>query len=219
MQISYTKGLENRYGFHKVNKSARGQRGNENEIWEFSHAKFQRERPDLLRDIRRKTMDSETLRREAGDFQIACSTLQISQSDLQRQFQALEENFSNLLQGFEETRKMQSQQQFLLSQLAERQGLSLNQLFDLSGDNSPACLSPASFQVALNTPLPPSPAPSFQLDPNNLMWDGSKVPTTPPLSAQQQLPQRQQQQRRPRSFVVWKTDRVNFVGPYYCCIK
>ncbi|KAI8075048.1 HSF-type DNA-binding-domain-containing protein, partial [Gongronella butleri] len=45
----------NMYGFHKINKSPRGQRGNnENEIWEFSHAKFQYGRTDLLEDIRRK---------------------------------------------------------------------------------------------------------------------------------------------------------------------
>lgn len=146
-------------------------------------------------------MDSEVLRREAGDFQTACSTLQISQADLQRQFQALEENFSNLLQGFEETRKMQSQQQFLLSQLAERQGMSLSQLYDTTDPSTPAaaaCLSPVSFQKAVNTPLPPSPAPSFQLDPSSVMLDGSKVPATPPSQQQQQ----QDQQQRPRSFVL-----------------
>ncbi|KAI7856530.1 hypothetical protein BDC45DRAFT_437353, partial [Circinella umbellata] len=55
--------LLNMYGFHKINKSPRGQRGNENEIWEFSHPQFQKNRPDLLKDIRRKAMDSEVLRR------------------------------------------------------------------------------------------------------------------------------------------------------------
>ncbi|KAI8981822.1 HSF-type DNA-binding-domain-containing protein, partial [Mycotypha africana] len=47
--------LLNMYGFHKINKSPRGQRGNnENEIWEFSHPKFQHSRSDLLKDIKRK---------------------------------------------------------------------------------------------------------------------------------------------------------------------
>ncbi|OAD07498.1 heat shock factor-type transcription factor, partial [Mucor lusitanicus CBS 277.49] len=47
--------LLNMYGFHKINKSPRGQRGNnENEIWEFSHPKFQHGRSDILKEIKRK---------------------------------------------------------------------------------------------------------------------------------------------------------------------
>ncbi|OAD70908.1 heat shock factor-type transcription factor, partial [Phycomyces blakesleeanus NRRL 1555(-)] len=43
------------YGFHKVNKSPRGHRTlAENQIWEFSHPKFMRGRPDLLDEIKRK---------------------------------------------------------------------------------------------------------------------------------------------------------------------
>ncbi|RKP14176.1 HSF-type DNA-binding-domain-containing protein, partial [Piptocephalis cylindrospora] len=54
----------NMYGFHKVNKSPRGHRTlPENQIWEFSHAKFLKGRTDLLDGIRRKTMDSETTTR------------------------------------------------------------------------------------------------------------------------------------------------------------
>lgn len=120
--------LHGRYGFHKINKSPRGQRGNENDIWEFSHPQFQQQRPDLLKEIRRKAMDSEVLRRETGDMHMFFSMLQVSQADLQRQFQALQTSFSNLLQGFEETRKMQMQQQFLLKQLADRQGVSVDDL-------------------------------------------------------------------------------------------
>ncbi|OAD01031.1 heat shock factor-type transcription factor, partial [Mucor lusitanicus CBS 277.49] len=45
----------NMYGFHKVNKSPRGHRTlAENQIWEFSHPKFLRNRPDLLDEIKRK---------------------------------------------------------------------------------------------------------------------------------------------------------------------
>ncbi|ORX62647.1 winged helix DNA-binding domain-containing protein, partial [Hesseltinella vesiculosa] len=46
--------LLNMYGFHKINKSARGQRNSETEIWEFSHQKFLRNRADLLTGIKRK---------------------------------------------------------------------------------------------------------------------------------------------------------------------
>ncbi|POW08808.1 hypothetical protein PSTT_07316 [Puccinia striiformis] len=51
----------NMYGFHKVNKTPRGQRGNDNSAaWEFVHPKFHRGRPDLLEQIRRKTLDNES---------------------------------------------------------------------------------------------------------------------------------------------------------------
>ncbi|KAI9307800.1 HSF-type DNA-binding-domain-containing protein, partial [Cunninghamella echinulata] len=55
--------LLNMYGFHKINKSPRGQRSSEKEIWEFSHPKFIRGHPELLKDIKRKAMDSELMRR------------------------------------------------------------------------------------------------------------------------------------------------------------
>ncbi|KAI8891484.1 winged helix DNA-binding domain-containing protein [Backusella circina FSU 941] len=115
----------NMYGFHKINKSPRGQRGtNENEIWEFSHPKFQSERTDLLEDIRRKAMDSELLRRETGDIHASFAMVQLSQADLLQQFRVLQENFANLLQGFDEMKKVQYQQQTIIKKLAERQGLS-----------------------------------------------------------------------------------------------
>ncbi|KAG2232450.1 HSF-type DNA-binding-domain-containing protein [Thamnidium elegans] len=133
--------LLNMYGFHKINKSPRGQRGNnENEIWEFSHPKFQHGRPDFLKDIKRKAMDSELLRRETGDIHASFATLQMSQADLLQQFYVLQDNFSNLLQGFEETKRIQQQQQFIIRQLAERQGLShqdlLNGEFNLEENRS-----------------------------------------------------------------------------------
>ncbi|KAI8344359.1 hypothetical protein BC941DRAFT_9096 [Chlamydoabsidia padenii] len=109
-----------RYGFHKINKSPRGQRGsNENEIWEFSHVKFQYGRPDLLEGIKRKAMDSELLRRETGDIQASFVQVQLSQSDLLQQFKVLQDNFSNLLQSFEVLRKTQLQQQIIIRRLME----------------------------------------------------------------------------------------------------
>jgi hypothetical protein len=68
-------------------------------------------------------MDSELLRRETGDIHAAFAMLQMSQADLLQQFYTLQDNFSNLLQGFEETKKVQLQQQIIIRQLAERQGL------------------------------------------------------------------------------------------------
>jgi hypothetical protein len=121
--------FSSRYGFHKINKSPRGQRGNnENEIWEFCHAKFQHGRSDILKEIKRKAMDSELLRRETGDIHTSFAMLQMSQTDLLQQFYILQENFSNLLRGFEESKKVQLQQQIIIRQLAERQGLSQSDL-------------------------------------------------------------------------------------------
>ncbi|KAF9784975.1 HSF-type DNA-binding-domain-containing protein [Thelephora terrestris] len=48
----------NMYGFHKINRTPRSQRSSSDvQTWEFSHHKFLRGRPDLLEEIKRKTMD------------------------------------------------------------------------------------------------------------------------------------------------------------------
>lgn len=45
-----------RYGFHKINKTPRGQKGSiEAQSWEFSHPQFLHDRADLLDTIKRKT--------------------------------------------------------------------------------------------------------------------------------------------------------------------
>ncbi|KAI8807178.1 HSF-type DNA-binding-domain-containing protein, partial [Cladochytrium replicatum] len=81
----------NMYGFHKINKSPRGSRTlAENQIWEFSHPKFIRDRPDLLEDIKRKT-DSESLRRETGDIQAQVQLLQLQQTEMMGTMGALQE--------------------------------------------------------------------------------------------------------------------------------
>ncbi|PWZ03435.1 hypothetical protein BCV70DRAFT_17300 [Testicularia cyperi] len=68
----------NMYGFYKVNKTPRGHRQSvDAQIWEFSHPKFIRGRPDLLDDIRRKALDSEHARVEARDLQYSVSVGQM----------------------------------------------------------------------------------------------------------------------------------------------
>ncbi|CAO3614388.1 unnamed protein product [Cunninghamella blakesleeana] len=128
--------LLNMYGFHKINKSPRGQRSSEKEIWEFSHPKFIKGHPELLKDIKRKAMDSELMRRETGDIHAAFSMLQMSQSDLLQQFYALQESFNNLLHAFEENKKIQFQQQIQIKQLSEQQGIQLSNLNDLKWNNN-----------------------------------------------------------------------------------
>ncbi|KAJ2829611.1 hypothetical protein IWW50_000758 [Coemansia erecta] len=119
----------NMYGFHKVNKSPRGHRTMaENQIWEFSHPKFIRDRPDLLEQIKRKTMESESLRREAGDMHANFVMLQVSHTDLVKRVHHLQENLSEVIRELAETRKKQATQEGILRQLlhALKQGSSAN---------------------------------------------------------------------------------------------
>ncbi|KAJ2160405.1 hypothetical protein GGF46_002295 [Coemansia sp. RSA 552] len=110
----------NMYGFHKVNKSPRGHRTMaENQIWEFSHPKFIRDRPDLLDQIKRKTMESESLRREAGDLHANFVMLQVSHTDLVKRVHHLQENLSEVIRELAETRKKQATQESIIRQLLQ----------------------------------------------------------------------------------------------------
>ncbi|KAI8647667.1 HSF-type DNA-binding-domain-containing protein [Parasitella parasitica] len=105
----------NMYGFHKVNKSPRGHRTlAENQIWEFSHPKFLRNRPDLLDEIKRKSMEADSTRKDNGDLQGHIAMLQTSQSEMIQQIQNLYENFTQVVKELEETKqKQETQQQFM----------------------------------------------------------------------------------------------------------
>ncbi|KAJ1999957.1 hypothetical protein H4R26_004839 [Coemansia thaxteri] len=110
----------NMYGFHKVNKSPRGHRTMaENQIWEFSHPKFVRDRPDLLDQIKRKTMESESLRREAGDLHANFVMLQVSHTDLVKRVHHLQENLSEVVRELTETRKRQATHESIIRQLLQ----------------------------------------------------------------------------------------------------
>ncbi|ORZ00087.1 HSF-type DNA-binding-domain-containing protein [Absidia repens] len=123
----------NMYGFHKVNKSPRGHRTlAENQIWEFSHSKFLRGRADLLDEIKRKALESDTLRRDTNDVNSHLSMMQMAQSDIMQQLGRLQENFDKIVQELAETKQRQSSQQEMvknmmqfLSQRQESQGTSL----------------------------------------------------------------------------------------------
>ncbi|RHZ90141.1 hypothetical protein Glove_7g6 [Diversispora epigaea] len=105
----------NMYGFHKVNKSPRGHRTlAENQIWEFSHPKFLRGRSDLLDDIKRKAMESETLRRETGDLHAHIAMMQVAQNELVQQIRQLHENFAEVMRDLAETKKKQTDQQDMM---------------------------------------------------------------------------------------------------------
>ncbi|CAG8508898.1 8745_t:CDS:2 [Paraglomus occultum] len=125
-----------KYGFHKVNKSPRGHRTlAENQIWEFSHTKFLRGRPDLLDDIKRKAMESETLRRETGDLHAQLTMMQVSQADLMQQLAQLQENFTEVIRELSDTKRKQSiQQQCMKSmwEIMQQQGISAQLPIELS---------------------------------------------------------------------------------------
>ncbi|CAO3689063.1 unnamed protein product [Umbelopsis ramanniana] len=102
----------NMYGFHKVNKSPRGHRTlAENQIWEFSHPKFLRGRPDMLDDIKRKAMENDSMRRDNGDLSTHMAMMQVAQSDMLQQLAQLQENFSEVVRELAETKRKQGLQQ------------------------------------------------------------------------------------------------------------
>jgi len=73
-----------RYGFHKVNKTPRGYKmASENQVWEFSHTKFIRHRPDLLDEIKRRQGDVDFIRE--GDLSTHINLLQVQQNDIMKQ--------------------------------------------------------------------------------------------------------------------------------------
>jgi heat shock transcription factor 4 len=112
--------IHQRYGFHKVNKSPRGHRTTvESQVWEFSHPKFIRNHPELLDDIKRKSMESESLRRETGDLQSQIAVMQVAQSDMQQQISHLQENFTEVLRELAETKRQHNFQQQLLNSVIE----------------------------------------------------------------------------------------------------
>ncbi|KAI8341116.1 HSF-type DNA-binding-domain-containing protein [Chlamydoabsidia padenii] len=112
----------NMYGFHKVNKSPRGHRTlAENQIWEFSHQKFLRGRPELLDDIKRKAMEAtdNQQRQVNGDIQAHMNLIQSSQSDMMHQLTGLYENFNHVVKELQETRRKQEAQDHLLRNMMQ----------------------------------------------------------------------------------------------------
>ncbi|KAJ3216739.1 hypothetical protein HDU67_009065 [Dinochytrium kinnereticum] len=110
----------NMYGFHKVNKSPRGSRTlAENQVWEFSHSKFLRDRPDLLDEIKRKPMESEALRRETGDIQVQIQTMQMQQAEMVQQISTLHDTLTQVLRQLNESQRKQQIQQMMMKNMME----------------------------------------------------------------------------------------------------
>ncbi|KAJ1980722.1 hypothetical protein H4R35_001008 [Dimargaris xerosporica] len=108
----------NMYGFHKINKSPRGQRtAAENQIWEFSHPKFIRGRPDLLEEIKRKAMDSDHVRRETGDLHASLTMMQATQVNTNKHVEQLQQNLAEVVRELAEMKQRQAAQQDAITRL------------------------------------------------------------------------------------------------------
>ncbi|KAJ1982577.1 hypothetical protein H4R34_001660 [Dimargaris verticillata] len=108
----------NMYGFHKINKSPRGQRtAAENQIWEFSHPKFLRGRPDLLEEIKRKAMDSDHMRRETGDLHANLTMMQATQVNTNKHVEQLQQNLTEVVRELAEMKQRQAAQQDVIMRL------------------------------------------------------------------------------------------------------
>lgn len=133
----------NMYGFYKVNKTPRGHRQSvDAQIWEFSHPKFLRGRPDLLDDIRRKALDSEHARVEARDLQYSVS---VGQMQLRQQVDEMQFRLEEL------TEQNMALRTFT-TQLRDVLGLVLEHVKKTSGGNP-------GFDVRVPTLDLPSPMP------------------------------------------------------------
>jgi hypothetical protein len=107
-----------RYGFHKVNKSPRGHRTlAENQIWEFSHPKFVRERRDLLDQIKRKALEAESSKKDATDMNSQVIIMKSAQSDLLQQLSHLQDNYTYILNELMETKQRQDTQQMMMDDM------------------------------------------------------------------------------------------------------
>lgn len=109
-----------RYGFHKVNKSPRGHRTlAENQIWEFSHPKFLKDRPEYLDEIKRKSLETENTRKDHGDINSHMTMMQVSQSEMIQQLVRLQDNFKQVIKELAETKSRQNMQQQLLKNMMD----------------------------------------------------------------------------------------------------
>ncbi|ORX62133.1 hypothetical protein DM01DRAFT_1331593 [Hesseltinella vesiculosa] len=112
----------NMYGFHKVNKSPRGHRTlAENQIWEFSHNKFLRGRPELLDEIKRKALETDLSRRDlnGADINSQVTMMQMAQSEMRQQLLQLQSSMTRLTNDFELTKKQQAAQNEMMHNLLQ----------------------------------------------------------------------------------------------------
>ncbi|GAO47796.1 hypothetical protein SAICODRAFT_22624 [Saitoella complicata NRRL Y-17804] len=92
----------NLYGFHKSNRTYRGsksaQRNPQNEVWEFQHSRFMRDRPDLIETMKRNdhTREDPFMNGPQMEFSGRLLAMQESQTELMREVRSLRGNVADL---------------------------------------------------------------------------------------------------------------------------
>ncbi|KAI8047592.1 HSF-type DNA-binding-domain-containing protein [Gilbertella persicaria] len=202
----------NMYGFHKVNKSPRGHRTlAENQIWEFSHSKFIKDRPDLLDEIKRKSIESEnnTSRfHHQGDINSHMAMMQVSQSEMVQRLMQLQDNFSQVVCELQETRSRQQRQHYVLKNMLDflsKQGapLQMPPEFNMNGfEQTNTNERPPSIFITSHDTIVPSQS--------QYMAQPSPSPPLPPHSSQtSQPPPPQQHQRMPPPALTVQTHNLS----------
>ncbi|KAI9018439.1 HSF-type DNA-binding-domain-containing protein [Hyaloraphidium curvatum] len=110
----------NMYGFAKVNKSSRGSKTQaENQVWEFSHPKFHRDHPNLLDDIRRKSIDAVSAAGSSADISgsLQLQMLQLQCQDLASQLQSLQNVLGNTVKELVSVKQRQDIQAAMMKEL------------------------------------------------------------------------------------------------------
>ncbi|KAL1925233.1 uncharacterized protein VTP21DRAFT_116 [Calcarisporiella thermophila] len=143
----------NMYGFHKVNKSNRNSGSStkgDQEQWEFSHEKFQRDRPELVEEIRRKALDTTAPRREsdASNLQTEVAGLKVFKGEVGQQMTQMRSNMNEVLHQLEETQRQLAMQQQIMRRLMDH----LAKQYKHSGQEVPPELNYDSYETKLERP-------------------------------------------------------------------
>jgi hypothetical protein len=80
--------------------------------------KFIKDRPDLLDEIKRKSLETEnTTKRDHGDVHSHMAVMQVSQSEMVQQLLRLQDKFSLVVRELQETKSRQAKQQYVLNDI------------------------------------------------------------------------------------------------------
>ncbi|KAJ3023151.1 hypothetical protein HKX48_004092 [Thoreauomyces humboldtii] len=185
----------NMYGFSKLNKSPRGARtASENQVWEFSHPKFARDRPQLLDDIKRKSVETEAYKRDASDLHGQIQLMHLNQIDMMAQLQRVEDSYMELHRDFVESQRKQVMLQQAMRNMMEfvKQNYALAPAMSPHSEASPS-FSPYQLPVSQVPPLsqrPPQPLPGTSIQ-NHIPYfftpGGSLSGFSPPSQQQDPL--------------------------------
>lgn len=115
----------NMYGFHKLNRSPRGLRADASvQTWEFSHPKFLRDFPDLMSEIRRTTLETDTSYKSSSiglDSSNILSLMQSQQNEILSRVQSLTTELFQVKKELSESKRILSIQQKVIRKITSKQ--------------------------------------------------------------------------------------------------